>query len=122
MKDDRFPEDEPSVAPQRIVTEQECNEALAYLHKSAFEIGDARERAVKASHMLKHVKALIAKTYSDLSAAKAEVEAYASQEYRDALIEDAKAAGALAVIYSLREAADAKVRAWQSEQATLRRI
>ena len=42
---------------QRIVTNADLQKALDWLRDSAKDLGDAKARAVKAGHMLKHVEA-----------------------------------------------------------------
>lgn len=104
----------------RIVTETELEKALDFLRDNAREIGEAKAEAVRASHMLKVTKALAMKAHNEMSAAKAEVEAYASDAYLAALERDADAAGEYEKLRALREAAALKIEAWRSEQANYR--
>lgn len=103
----------------RIVTEKELEKALDWLRDSAAEIGAAKERSVMASNMLRHIKALEMKKHSGPVSAQ-EREAYASDAYKEALYEDAVAAGEYEKLRSLREAAALKIQAWQSESANHR--
>ena len=105
---------------ERIVSDEELEKALDWLRDSAKEIGAAKANAVRASHMLKVVKALTMKRYNDLSLAAAEREAFSSDEYGTALEEDAVAAGEYEKMRALREAAALKIEAWRSEQANYR--
>lgn len=73
-----------------------------------------------ASHMIKHVKALVMKEFNHLPVSKAEVEAYASDRYLKALEEDAAAAGEYETMKALREAAALKIEAWRTEAANFR--
>ena len=105
---------------QRIVSDEELEKALDWLRDSAWEIGDAKANAVRASHMMKVVKALTMKRFNELSLAAAEREAFSSEEYRKALEEDAAAAGEYEKMRALREAAALKIEAWRTEAANYR--
>jgi hypothetical protein len=83
-----------------IVTDEEVDRALAWLRDSAAELGEARSRAIKAGHWLKHVESL----------------EYKASDSRT----EADAAGELAKLYALREAAAAKIEAWRSQSANYR--
>jgi hypothetical protein len=112
--------DMPQREQSRIVTEAELEKALDFLRDNAREIGEAKAETVRASHMLKVTKALVMKLNNEMSAAKAEVEAYASSDYLAALERDAIAAGEYEKLRALREAAALKIEAWRSEQANYR--
>lgn len=103
-----------------IVDDGDVEKALDFLRNSALDIAQARENAVRAGHMVKHVRAIECKRHNELSAAKAEVEALASPAYLAAISHDAEAAGEFEKLKSLREAADAKIRVWQSANANYR--
>ena len=104
----------------RIVTEEEVGKALDWLRDSAAEIGQAKARAVKSEHMLKHVEALLF-TGSDAKSAEArKADARTSEQYLDAINENASAAGELAKLYSLREAAAMKIEAWRTQESNFR--
>ena len=105
---------------QRIVTEVELEKALDFLRDNAREIGEAKANTVRCGHMLKVVKALKMKAFNELSAAKAEVEAYCSEEYKMALLDDAVAAGEYEKLRALREAAALKIEAWRTESSNYR--
>jgi len=104
----------------RIVPDDRVEHALSWLRDSAHDMGEAKAELVRTSHMIKVVKALQMKAHNDLSAAKAEVEALASQQYMDALLEDAKAAGKYEQLKALREAAAATIEAWRTESSNYR--
>jgi hypothetical protein len=104
----------------RIVSDEELEKALDFLRDSAAEMGEAKADAVRASHMLKVVKALSMKKFNALSLGAAEREALASDAYRVALEEDAEAAGEYEKMRALREAAALKIEAWRSEGANYR--
>ena len=105
---------------QRIVTNAELQKALDWLRDSASDIGAAKARAVKAGHMPKHVEAIEFKLSEATSNDKRQADARTSDAYLDAINEDAFAAGELAKMQALREAAAAKIEAWRSEQANWR--
>lgn len=105
---------------ERIVTDEELEKALDWLRDNAKEIGDAKAEAVRASHMIKHVKAIAMKAHNDLPVSQQEREALASEAYRVALEDDAMAAGEYEKMRALREAAALKIETWRSEQANYR--
>lgn len=103
-----------------IVEDAEVERALNWLRDSAGEIGEAKRRAVLAERMTQHIEALMAKASEAKSADARKVDARASDRWLAAAQEEAEAAGAMAKLYSLREAASAKIESWRSEQANLR--
>jgi len=107
---------------QRIVTNADLQKALDWLRDSAKDLGDAKARAVKAGHMLKHVEAIEFKLSEASSNDKRQADARTSDAYVDAINEDAFAAGYLEKLKALREAAAAKIEAWRSEQANYRSL
>lgn len=109
-------------ARQRIVTDESLESALDWLRDSAQEMGDAKANAVRCSHMLRVVKALEMKVHNEKPVAHQEREALTSQKYRQALEDDAIAAGEYEKMRSLREAAALKIEAWRSEQANYRAL
>lgn len=104
----------------RIVREADVEKALDFLRDSAFDIGKAKARSVAAGHMLKHTEALCFKMSDATSNDRRQADARTHPKYVEAILEDAEAAGALATMYSLREAAVLKIEAWRSESATFR--
>lgn len=103
-----------------IVSDELVQHALDFLRDSAREIGQAKAEMMRTGHRLKVVKALVMKQHNDLSAAKAEVAALASDEYKKALEEDAAASAHYETLRALREAAAMNCEIWRSEQATHR--
>jgi hypothetical protein len=104
----------------RIVTTNDVQRALDFLRESAIEIGNAKARAVRAGHMIKHVEALSFKASDATSNDKRQADARTSEAYLDAINEDAAAAGELHKLMALREAATMRIEAWRSESATYR--
>jgi len=109
-------------AQQRIVTEDRVQKALDYLAESAGKLGAARERAKLAEHKIKHVEALMFKASDETSNDKRQADARTTEAYVKAITEDAQAAGELANLYALREAAAALIEAWRSQEATWRSL
>ena len=107
-------------ASNRIVSDDELEKALDFLRDSAAAIGAARAEMIRCSHMVKVTKALETKRYNHLPVTRAEVEALASDEYLDALTNDAIAAGEFEKLRALREAAAMRIQAWQTESANYR--
>lgn len=105
---------------ERIVTNAELEKALDWLRDSAAALGEAKARAVKAGHMIKHIEAIEFKMSEATSNDKRQADARTSDAYLDAINEDAFATGELAKLQALREAAALKVEAWRSEQANFR--
>lgn len=105
------------MAPQM---DSDIERAIEFLVNSAGDIGRAKERAVKAEKMIGHIEALMTLASEQKTAAGREAEARSSDRYRSALEEHASAAGDLAKLYSLREAASMKVEAWRTFCATQR--
>jgi rhamnose utilization protein RhaD (predicted bifunctional aldolase and dehydrogenase) len=104
----------------RIVDDYEVERALSWLRDSAREIGSARERLIKAEHMLSHTEALLIRLSTATSAEARKAEARTDQRWVDAALEEAVAAGEFEKMKALREAAALKIEAWRSEQATYR--
>lgn len=105
-----------------IVSHDDFDSALAFLRDSAKALGDAKARAIRAGHMVKYTEALMFKASAETSDGKRQADARSSDKYLEAVTEDALAAGELAKLYGLREAAAMKCEAWRTEQATLRSL
>ena len=104
---------------RRRVTDDEVEKALHWLVENAKAIGKAKEKAVLAEKMVGHIEAVEMKKAGGAVAAQKR-DARASLAYRQALFEEAQAAGEYEVLKSLREAAAAKIDAWRTESATHR--
>jgi len=99
--------------------EQKVEEAVTFLHEGAQKAAEARGNRIKCEHMLKHIKALeMNKREGSVSAQ--ERDAYASDKYKDAIVELEKAVIADEVLRAKREAALAYIDAWRTEQANTR--
>jgi hypothetical protein len=104
----------------RIISDDAVDRALEWLRANAIVIGKAKERAVLAEKLVGHTEALLMKASNASSADARKAEARASEQYYEAIVEDAKAAGELAKLYSLREAAAARIECWRTEQSNFR--
>lgn len=107
-------------APARIVSEDDVERALSWLRDSALALGNAKARAVRAGHYLKHIEALEFKLSEATSNDRRQADARTSDAYLEAINEDAMAAGEYEKLKALREAAALKIEAWRSESATFR--
>jgi len=103
-----------------MITIDQVEKAQQYLIDSAAEIGRAVENAIRSERMLKHIKALEMKKRNEQALGAQEREAYASEIYKEALLEEAVSAGELAKVRALRDAAESVIRIWQSENANMR--
>lgn len=103
-----------------MITIDQVEKAQQYLIDSAAEIGRAVENAIRSERMLKHIKALEMKKRNEQALGAQEREAYASEVYKEALLEEAVSAGELAKVRALRDAAESVIRIWQSENANMR--
>lgn len=104
----------------QLVSDAAVELALDWLRDNADEIGKAKEEAVKADHMLKHVKALAMKQHAALPVSAQTREAEASEQYLAAIERTAKAAGEFERLRGLREAAALKIETWRSASANYR--
>lgn len=105
---------------QRIVTEEDVGKAIDWLRDSALDMGRAKERLVKAQHMLGHIEAILSLRSDQSSDMKRKAEARASEKFLEAINEEAEAAGEFEKMKALREAAALKIGTWQSESANYR--
>lgn len=106
----------------QFITSDEVEKALDFLRDSAQQLGDAKARSIKSTHMLKHVEALKAKASNEKAAEARKADARTSPEFVEALTEDAIASGEYEKLRALREAAGAKIEAWRSQQANYRHM
>ena len=103
-----------------MITEAQVEQAISFLRVSAEEAAIARANMIYTGEWLKVVKAKVKAQQSGISNAAAEDIALTSTEYfaaleghRDAVKEDS--------FYRFkREAADALIQAWRTEQASIR--
>lgn len=102
-----------------LVSDADVGKALDFLRDSAGPIGEATREARKCEHMTKHLIALEMKRHEG-SAAAQEREAKASTVYVEAINAEAVAAGELAKMKALREAAAMKLEIWRTQSSNYR--
>lgn len=114
----------PNVVRQKpsgvIVDEAEVEAALDWLRDSAAGIGEAKERTVKAGHMLRHIEALEFKISMASGVEAKKADARTSDRYVSAIVEDAEAAGEYERMKALREAAALKIETWRTQSSNFR--
>lgn len=106
---------------QRIITEDDVSNAVMFLQHSAVIIGGCKQRLVKATHMLRHIEAIEfmkAEGSQEVRRSKARM----SQRYKEAIFEEAKAAGKFEEQKAKREHAAMVIETWRSEMATIRAL
>ena len=102
------------------ITDEQVEKALDWLRDEAPAIGAAKERLVKAEHMVKHIKAIEMKRCIYPQVGQQEREAIASEAYHAAIMEEAVAAGEYEKMKAIREAAALKIGVWQTMSANFR--
>jgi beta-phosphoglucomutase-like phosphatase (HAD superfamily) len=103
-----------------LVSEADVERALDFLRDNARDIGEAKAAAVKAEHMLRHIKAVAMKISGEPSVSAQEREAYASDQYMKAIENAAEAAGVYEQMKALREAAAMKIESWRTQSSNYR--
>ena len=101
-------------------SQQKAEKATQYLIDSARKIAKAKADLVRRENMLRVTKALAMRYSNEKSAAAQEREAYASEQYQDAVDGLATSAGNYEELRSLREAAKAQIDYWRSLNANQR--
>lgn len=97
-----------------MITAEECRRAVDFLVDSAAEYASAEADRTRTENMLRVIKALAMKASGEKSAAAQEREAYASEEYQNAIAENFEATKAAVKLRTLRKAAEIKVDFWRS--------
>lgn len=107
---------------KNFISEDDIQKAVDYLRDSAPLAAQARANKVYLTEYRKSIKAMLMKQHGNLALGAAEREAYADPGYiahlramQEAVFEDAKHE-------FLREAADAKIQAWRTSEASYRAI
>lgn len=103
-----------------MITESQVDKALEFLRTTAEDAANARAAVAYTGEWLKVVKASQKAKQAGLSNAAAEDVALTSTEYFQALEGYRDAVKQDSFYRFKREAADAMIRAWQTEQASLR--
>lgn len=101
------------------ITDDDIEKALSWLRDNAHAIGQAKMQAILTERMVGHIEALQMKMAGGAVAAQKR-DARATPEYRQAIYDEAVAAGEFEKLRSLRDAAAAKIEAWRTEQSNFR--
>lgn len=104
----------------RLVTDDEVDEAHAFLRESARKIGRARGAVVRTEAMVNAVRALIIVHDTDGSFQLRKEKAMATDRYRAAIEDHAAAVTEFEALKAERENAIALIETWRSEGANLR--
>jgi hypothetical protein len=101
---------------RQVITENAVEKALTFLVETAPLLGQLVEQARMKESMVKHVEALLIKSYDNgkLPITLRQPYARAEERYLEAAAEDAKAAGALAELRARRDAAETTISVYQS--------
>ena len=105
-----------------MITEAEAEQSVRFLHESAQDIAKAKYEKVKTEEMRKAVLGQLRLASKEGSQAGKEAWAYAQPEYAEAVEAMAKAAGRYELLLSQRKAAEARIDAWRSMNATNRSV
>lgn len=103
-----------------MTAQDKAQKATQYLIDSAADIAGAKSDLVRCENMLRVTKSLAMRHSNEKSAAAQEREAYASQQYQDAVAELADVAGVYEKLRALREAAKMQIEYWRSLNANQR--
>lgn len=102
------------------IDQDRAEKAVEYLISTAGKLGQAKANAIRAEAMLRHVKALAMRASDEKSASAQEREAYASDEYLNAIDELFMATKDAETLKAEREAAQATIEFWRSSEASRR--
>nr|NIV32422.1 hypothetical protein [Anaerolineae bacterium] len=91
-------------SPSPTISDASLEKALDWLRDNAEAIGRAKADSVSTARMREHILALQMKQFATLPVSAQEREAKASKAYHDAIVAEAKAAGAYETMKALREA------------------
>ena len=103
-----------------MISDDDIEEALTFLTEHAHEAASARANRIYLEEYRHSLKAQIMKNYPVLPVNAQEREAYASQRYQDHLLAIQGAVYADEKARYLIKAAEAKIEAWRTIQATQR--
>ena len=103
-----------------MITDEEIEKALAYLRDSASKAAKARAEKLYLDEYCKPLKSLIMRENTSEAIGAQEARALADPRYKTHLEALKAASEASDYLIFMREAADAKLRAWQTMRATER--
>ena len=110
-----------NAAPKvNLVDEDAVHAAMDYLRTSSITMGKARERAIRAHHMVKITRAMVMRQHDDIAVSKADILAMTSEQYMKAVLEDAEAAGDFEKLKSLQSAALQRIEVWRTASSNVR--
>jgi len=110
------------LAGETIITNGQAEKALRFLRDSARQYGLAKRRVKRASAVLGHTEAKLARQSPGKTPTDRKADARADQLWLDAAEEEAAAEGDLAELNALREAASYTVECWRTQRADQRSI
>lgn len=105
-----------------MITFEQAEESVMFLHTSAPEIAKAKHDKVRTEEMRKAVLGKLKLASPESAQAGKEAWAYAQDAYEKAVEEMADAAGKYELLLSQRKAAEARIDAWRSMNATHRSV
>lgn len=104
----------------RIISDDSLERALDWLRDHAAVIGKAKEQADLAEKYVGHLEAILIKASDAKGADARKADARSDERYLDAITDAAVKAGRLVELYGLRDAAQAKIDCWRTEQSNFR--
>jgi hypothetical protein len=105
-----------------MISDNKLLSAIEFDGASAGELRACTERALIAEGNLKRVKALEMKKYDHLPLSAQEREAYASEAYEAAMVEEAKATASLEQIKAARAHARLTIEIWRVIESSYRAV
>jgi hypothetical protein len=105
-----------------MIPDHQLLSAIEFDATSAIELRNCVERALVAEGNLKRVKALEMRKYDHLPLSAQEREAYASEAYEAAMIEEAKATAALEQLKAARSHARLTIEIWRTLENSHRAV
>jgi hypothetical protein len=105
-----------------MISDTQLLSAIEFDGASAGELRTCIERALIAEGNLKRVKAMEMRKHDHLPLGAQEREAYASEAYEAAMIEEARAAAALEYIKAARAHARLTIEIWRSMESLHRAV
>ena len=102
------------------ITQARAEKATEWIVHNAMDIGEAKAMRDRSENMLRVVKSLVMKASDERSAAAQEREAYASDQYRQALDDLFEATKRHEALVSTRKAAESVIDVWRSLNSNLK--
>jgi hypothetical protein len=102
-----------------MISENRVEAAVEYLRDTAQQYGQARGRALYTENNLRRVKSLVMLEHQG-SIGEREAQAYASDQYKQALEDMENAVAESETIRALRDAAQYTIETWRSQNSARR--